>query len=99
MPPRLQRYGGDGNYVLSGTTIGLKGPGRREVVDLTIRNAGAGSEVDLSVLRTFPDLIRLELDGVSGVDLSPLAEVRLTELRLNRVAGRIWFRSGTWRHS
>lgn len=73
-------YGPEGTYAASGTLAGITGPGRRTVTQLELRRLGASE--DLSVLAAFPQLERLELHYVSGLDLSPLAGLPLTHLSI-----------------
>jgi hypothetical protein len=84
MAPGLRKLSGkggpEGAYTLSGTLVGLDGPGRRTVRWLELRNLQAAE--NLSVLRAFPELRRLDLLHVQGLDLSPLRGLALQQLQL-----------------
>lgn len=78
-------HGPEGMYAASGTLAGITGPGRRTVTQLELRRLGASE--DLSVLAAFPQLEHLELLHVSGLDLSPLAGLPLTQLSIRDASG------------
>ena len=61
-----------GIYELSGPLDGVSF-GNRAVRKLRVRNVSAATEDTLAPLRELPELRRLELEHVSGVDLAPLA--------------------------
>ena len=73
-----------GIYELSGPLDGVSF-GNRAVRKLRVRNVSAATEDTLAPLRELPELRRLELEHVSGVDLAPLAGLALDTLVLRDV--------------
>lgn len=78
-------YSIPGAYRASGTLRGIDGPGRRTVSALTLQKLGAGE--DLAVLSHFPDLVQLELEHATDLDLSALAGLGITTLAIRSCAG------------
>jgi hypothetical protein len=60
-------------------------PGDETVESLYVEHVGPGTREGLGPLARFPDLRHLELEVVSGVDLEPLADLRLESLSLRYV--------------
>jgi hypothetical protein len=80
-----------GIYRVSGGPWEDLGPGRRvvkelRVSDLNAERGGAGSDA-LTALVRFPDLRTLWLERVHGIDLAPLADTFVEDLRLEVAGG------------
>jgi hypothetical protein len=71
----------DGVYTASGPLDGVR-PGRRTVKILTVRRLDGAVSEGLRPLTAFRDLVQLEVEHVSNVDLAPLAELALDTLVL-----------------
>jgi hypothetical protein len=75
-----------GMYRASSTLDGLE-PGRRTVKELWVSSLGPEATQGLEPLRAFVDLEVLEINGLAGIDLGPLAGLsdELWHLRLERL--------------